>query len=67
MDAVVTKQGDIITDIPVMMTHAQTKNIMWGAQGDRDELLSKAQAVSDAIRNSLNNQRLPIENNQEIE
>lgn len=49
-DCCVTKQGDIITDVPTMMRHAKTGNVAWGASGQSLDLLDKAQRVSDAIK-----------------
>lgn len=50
MSAAVTKQGDIITDLPTMKRHATTKNIMWAASGDHGPLMDKAGKVSAAIK-----------------
>jgi len=53
-DAVVTRQGEVITDIPTMKSHAMTKNLLWGASGNYDELIGKAQQVAEVIKRNLN-------------
>jgi hypothetical protein len=49
-DCAVTKQGDVITDIPTMKRHADTNNLIWGASGQSLDLLNRANKVSQAIR-----------------
>jgi hypothetical protein len=50
-DCCVTKQGDIVTDLPTMKRHAETKNIIWAARGQSIPLIDKARKVSAAITN----------------
>lgn len=50
MSAAVTKQGDVVTDLPAMKTHAATKNVQWAATGEYAPLMAKATAVSDSIK-----------------
>ena len=51
MSAAVSKQGEIITHLPTMRSHALTKNIAWAASGEHANLLDKASRVSAAIKN----------------
>lgn len=47
--AAVTKQGDVVADIPEMRQHAETGNISWAANGEQQPLMEKAAKVADAI------------------
>ncbi len=40
MDAAVTKQGEVVTDLPMMKQEAENKNLMWAAEGREENLMS---------------------------
>lgn len=50
LDAAVTKQGEVVTDLPTMRQHAENGNVMWAANGEEIPLMEKAGKVASAIR-----------------
>lgn len=47
--AAVTKQGEMVTDIDQMREHANNSNVAWAANGEGDDLMTKAAQVADVI------------------
>lgn len=48
--AAVTKQGDVVTDIPEMRQHAEAGNVAWAANGTGDDLMNRAANVARTIQ-----------------
>lgn len=48
-DCCVTKDGEVLTDLPSMHEHAKNGNIAWAASGSDDELRPRAERVSIAL------------------
>lgn len=49
-DCCVTKDGEVVTDLPSMRHHADAGNVAWAANGNQDELMEKAEAVGRALK-----------------
>jgi acyl carrier protein len=48
-DCCVTKDGEIVTDLPLMKEHAKRGNIIWAANGKPEELQSRALKIQSAM------------------
>jgi hypothetical protein len=49
-DCCVTKNGEVVDDLPTMHMHARNKNIIWGASGSKEDLQQRAAKISNAIK-----------------
>ncbi|MDD2898999.1 MAG: hypothetical protein PHI31_09830 [Desulfuromonadaceae bacterium] len=50
IDAAVTKQGEVVTDLPTMKAEKEAGNIAWAAEGKPEEVIAKAEGVAGAIK-----------------
>lgn len=55
LDAAVTKQGNVVMNLPEMRQHAENGNVAWAANGEEEPLMQKAMGVSRAIRGQRGN------------
>ena len=53
IDTAVTKTGEVVTDLPTMKAEKEAGNIAWAAEGRPEEVIAKAQGVSNAIRQEI--------------
>lgn len=65
--AVVTKQGDILIELPRISDAAKAGNLAYGAEGSPEDALSKAAQVSQAIRLKIPKKWKEIGNDSESE
>lgn len=54
IDAAVTKEGAVVTDLPTMKAEKDAGNIAWAAEGKPGEVTAKAGEVSTAIKENVN-------------
>jgi len=49
-DAAVTKQGEVVTDLPTMKAETEAGNVAWAAEGEKGAVEAKAQEVAGAVK-----------------
>lgn len=49
-DAAVTKQGEVITDLPTMKAETEAGNVAWAAEGEKGAVEAQAKEVAGAVK-----------------
>lgn len=58
-DAAVTKQGEVVTDLPTMKAETEAGNVAWAAEGKKGAVEAKAREVAGAIKDRVSHDITP--------
>lgn len=60
-DVAVTKQGEVVTDLPQMKAETEAGNVAWAAEGKPEEAIPQAEMVAEGIKAADANQQSGID------